>query len=106
MEHAEIITREEPMLYSMSRLLHTAEAGDRFWRLQTLEISCSDCAGVESGVRLGRGRVTAVRLDTLTMLGTMLVTMPLRSLISRYWLPFSHKCVTFIIAKCRRYVLA
>ena len=93
------------MLYSMSRLLHTAEAGDRFWRLQTLEISCSDCARVESGVRLGRGRVT-VTAWTLTMLGTMMVTMPLRSLISIYWLPFSHKCVTFIIAKYRQYVLS
>ena len=59
------------MLYSMSRLLYTAEAGDRFWRLQTLEISCSQ-AGVESGVRLGRGRVT-VTAWTLTMLGTSAV---------------------------------
>ena len=31
--------------------------------------------------------VTTVSLDTLTMLGTM----ALRSLISMYWLPFSHK---------------
>ena len=31
--------------------------------------------------------VTTVSLDTLTML----VTMALRSLISMYWLPFSHK---------------
>ena len=55
-------------------------------------------------VKTGYG--TDGALHSTTALGTMLVTMPLRSLISRYWLPFSHKCVTFIIAKCRRYVMA
>ena len=61
MEHAEIITREEPMSYSMSRL-QPPHCRSRWQILATadwcppLEISCSQ-ASVESGVTLGRGRV-------------------------------------------------